>query len=76
MSDESAECAETISFAAGEGMFKAILNSVIIVPVLLGILAAKRGRRRQAIMKLLALVFIYDVFYILLLYYLRFRWVG
>ena len=57
-------------------MFKAFLNSIIIVPVLLGLLAATRGRGRQAVWLLIALLFAYDVAYLLVMYYLRIRWVG
>jgi hypothetical protein len=46
----------------------------VLVPVLLGMVAARSGRRR--LFPLLALVFTYDVLYFLLLYYLRVRWVG
>ena len=55
-------------------MFKLLLISIVIVPVLLGMRAARRGR--QGVGLLLGLVLTYDVFYWLMLYYLRVRWVG
>lgn len=57
-------------------MFKAFLNSIVIMPVLLGLLTAVSGRGRQAVWLLIALVFAYDLAYLLLLYFLRTRWVG
>ena len=57
-------------------MFKLLLISIVIVPVLLGVQAAKSGRGRHGVGLLLGLVLTYDVFYWLMLYYLRVRWVG
>jgi hypothetical protein len=57
-------------------MFKLLLISIVIVPVLLGMRAARGGRGRQRVGLLLGLVLTYDVFYWLMLYYLRVRWVG
>ena len=57
-------------------MFKLLLISIVIVPVLLGMQAARRRRGRHALGLLLALVLTYDVLYWLMLYYLRVRWVG
>jgi hypothetical protein len=57
-------------------MFKLLLISIVIVPVLLGMQAARRSRGRQRMGLLLGLVLTYDVFYWLMLYYLRVRWVG
>jgi hypothetical protein len=55
-------------------MFKGLLNAVVLVPTLLGLLvAAARGRRGAPL--LLALVFTYDVLFVLMLFYLRRRWV-
>ena len=56
-------------------MFKLLLISIVIVPVLLGMQAA-RGRGRPRVGLLVGLVLAYDVFYWLMLYYLRVRWVG
>ena len=57
-------------------MFKALLISVVIVPVLLGMAAGTNRRQRQGLPQLVLLVLAYNVFYVLLLYYLRRRWVG
>lgn len=58
-------------------MFKGLLNSIVIVPVLLGMLAAATSRReRTGLQLLLAFLVVYDVFYVLLLVYLRRRWVA
>jgi hypothetical protein len=57
-------------------MFKLLLISIVIAPVLLGMRAARGGRGRQRMGLLLGLVLTYDVFYWLMLYYLRIRWVG
>lgn len=57
-------------------MFKWLLISVVIVPVLLGMLAATNRRQRRGLAQLLVFVLAYNVLYVLLLYYLRRRWVG
>jgi hypothetical protein len=57
-------------------MFKALLISVVIVPVLLGMVAATNRRQRRGLPQLALFVVAYNVFYVLLLYYLRRRWVG
>jgi hypothetical protein len=57
-------------------MFKLLLISIVIVPVLLGMQADRSGRGRHGLGLLLALVLAYDVAYWLMLYYLRVRWVG
>ena len=56
-------------------MFNWFLRSIVIVPVLLGIFAARRRRLRVGLLQLVALVVVYDFLFILLLYYLRDRWV-
>ena len=56
----------------GDRMFKLLLISIVIAPVLLGMQAARTGaRRRRGLVLLLALVLTYDVLYMLMLYYLR-----
>jgi hypothetical protein len=55
-------------------MFKGLLNLSVIMPVLLGVLAARS--RRGGLARLVAFLLGYAVFHMLLLYYLRFRWVG
>lgn len=63
--------------SAGEGrMFKLLLISVVVVPVLLGIQAAKKRSLRRGFFLLLGFVLTYDVFYFVMLYYVRLRWVG
>ena len=57
-------------------MFSALLMSIIVVPVLAGVFAASKGRRSTALPLLLGFTFLYSLFYISLLYYVRFRWVG
>jgi hypothetical protein len=57
-------------------MFKGILDSVVVVPVLLGMLAATSRRGRRGLLLLFALFLTYDVLYLVLLRYLRARWVG
>lgn len=57
-------------------MFKGVLLSVIIVPVLLGMQAASSRRVQRGLLFLLASLLVYDMSYLLLLYYLRVRWVG
>jgi hypothetical protein len=57
-------------------MFKLILLSVVAVPVLLGMQAARIRDRRQAVAVLAVLVLAYDAFYVLVLLYLRMRWIG
>lgn len=56
-------------------MFKLLLISIVIVPVLLGMYAATHGSQRRGPLLLLALVLGYDAFYFLMLFYLRYRWV-
>jgi hypothetical protein len=57
-------------------MFKPLLMSLVIVPVLLGMQVATRRRGRNGLVILIALVITFGVLYILMLYYLRLRWVG
>src|SRR5262249_10342096 len=67
--------ARTAPRQTGGWMFKLLLISIVMGPVLLGMRAAAR-RGREGLALLLALVLAYDVFYWLLLYYLRLRWVA
>ncbi len=57
-------------------MFRLFLISIVIVPVLLGMQVAKGPSGRRRLLVLLALVLTYDVLYLLMLYYLRVRWVD
>jgi hypothetical protein len=57
-------------------MFKLLMISIVLVPVVFGIQAARRRTARRGLAQLLVFLFLYDVFYVLLLYYVRVRWVG
>jgi hypothetical protein len=57
-------------------VFKLLLISIVIVPVLVGIRASRTGRGSRGLGLLLASVLMYDALYWLMLYYLRTRWVG
>ena len=57
-------------------MFKLLIITVVIAPVLLAMYAARRRRLRQGLVTFFALVLTFDLFYLLMLYYLRIRWVG
>jgi hypothetical protein len=57
-------------------MFKALLISIVIVPVLLAMQASAIRSRQRGLMLLLGLLLVYDALYLLLLYYLRVRWVD
>jgi hypothetical protein len=57
-------------------MFNWFFRSVMIAPIILGILAARQRRLQMSVAYLLAMVVVYDFLFILLLYYLRRRWVG
>ena len=57
-------------------MFKEVLISIVLVPVLLGMQAASGRRMQRSVLLLLSSLLAYDVFYLILLYYLRVRWLG
>jgi hypothetical protein len=57
-------------------MFKVLLISIVAVPVVFGMKAAACRSRRRGLLLLLTLVLTYEVFYLVLLYYLRVRWVA
>jgi hypothetical protein len=59
-----------------EHVFKAFLNSIVIVPVLLGVFTAANVRGKQAAWLLVGLVLAYNLAYLVVLYYLKIRWVG
>lgn len=61
---------------AGAGMFRDLLISIVIVPVLLGVLTATSRRGPRGLPVLLAALVVYDVLYLFMLYYLRYRWVD
>ena len=57
-------------------MFKALLNSIVIVPIVLALLAATSRRPRTGLPLLLGSVLAYNLLFLLMLYYLHRRWVG
>jgi hypothetical protein len=57
-------------------MFKLILISIVLVPVLLGMLTGRNRSQRRGLNLLLAIMLTYDVLYVLMLFYLRVRWVD
>ena len=57
-------------------MFKLLLISIVVAPVLLGMRAAASRSRRRGLLMLVASVLVYDVLWVLMLYYLRIRWVA
>ena len=57
-------------------MFKLLLISIVIAPIVLAIQAAKSPSQHRGMLLLLASVLAYDLLYVAMLYYLRVRWVG
>jgi len=57
-------------------VFKLLLISVVAAPVLLGMQAARVDPAPRRMRMLAGLVLSYDVAYMLMLYYLRVRWLG
>ncbi len=57
-------------------MFKLLLISIVVAPVLLGLRAASVRSRRRGLLLLAAFLLTYDLLWMLMLYYLRVRWVG
>jgi hypothetical protein len=58
-------------------MFKLLLISIVIVPVLLGMRSATASRAGgRGLQVLLVLLLAYDLLYMLMLIYLRFHWIG
>jgi hypothetical protein len=57
-------------------MFKLLLISIVMVPVLLGMQTGKSRSERRGLFLLLGLMLTYDVLYVLMLFYLRVRWVD
>jgi hypothetical protein len=48
----------------------------VLVPVLLGMLTARNRSQRRGLFLLLAIMLTYNVLYVLMLFYLRVRWVD
>jgi hypothetical protein len=59
-----------------EDVFKWLLISIVIVPVLLGEQVATNRRVPRSLPLLIAALVAYDVLYLFMLYYLYYRWVG
>ena len=57
-------------------MFKYLLISIVIVPVLLGMQASTGRRGPRGLPFLLGAVIVYDILYLFMLHYLNYRWVG
>ena len=57
-------------------MFKYLLISIVIAPVLLGVAAAANRKRKGGMPMLFGLLITYNVLYLVMLYYLRYKWVG
>ena len=57
-------------------MFALLLISIVAVPVLVATQAARGRDARRGVVALVALVLIYDVLYMAMLYYLRIRWTA
>jgi hypothetical protein len=55
-------------------MGKALLLTVVFMPVLLGVIAARRRHLRRGLLLLLGLTFGFDLAYFALLYYLSYKW--
>ena len=57
-------------------MFSRFLITIVLVPVVLGMIAARGRTAQQRLLQLLAYIAVYDILYMFVLYYLRYRWVG
>jgi hypothetical protein len=55
-------------------MFTIFLLSIVVLPVLLGMRLAASRKMRRGLAILAGLLLTYDVVYVLMLYYLRHRW--
>jgi hypothetical protein len=60
----------------GDGVFKWLLISIVIVPTLLGVHAATSRRGPRGLPVLLGGLLLYDVLWLFMLYYLNYRWVA
>jgi hypothetical protein len=57
-------------------LFKLFLISVVVVPVLFGVLTAASRQQWEGLLRLVVLLVVFDTAYIAMLYYLRIRWIG
>jgi hypothetical protein len=55
-------------------MGNTLLQTIVYASILLGMYAARTRRLRTGVWRLLALLLAFDTAYLLLLYYLRYRW--
>jgi hypothetical protein len=55
-------------------VFALLLISIVAVPVLIATQVARGHDARRGVLALVALVLIYNVLYMAMLYYLRHRW--
>lgn len=64
----------TVGGGADERMGKLLMLTVVFVPVLLGVVTARRRRLRAGLRQLLVATLLFDVAYMMLLYYLIYDW--
>jgi hypothetical protein len=57
-------------------VFKHLLISIVIAPTLIGLAAATSRRRKSGLSLFFGLLLTYNALYLVMLYYLRYRWVG
>jgi len=57
-------------------VFKWLLISIVIVPVLLGVHAAASRRGPRGLPVLLGGLLLYDLLWLFMLYYLNYRWAA
>jgi hypothetical protein len=57
-------------------MFQLLMISIVALPAAIGAFAGAGRERRRALLMMLAALLVYDMLYLLMLHYLRFRWSG
>jgi len=55
-------------------MGKALLITVVVVPVLLGVVAGRNLRFRRGLRQLVIMTLAFNLAYMLILYYLSYKW--
>jgi hypothetical protein len=55
-------------------MFQLLMISIVAMPAVIGALASAGRDRRRGVLMMLAALLVYDMLYLLMLHYLRFRW--
>jgi hypothetical protein len=53
-----------------------LLLSVVFMSVVMGVITARSRRLGAGLLRLLGLLLVYDVFYVMLLYYLNSSWTS